>query len=138
MDRLSLFYVTGFSFLYTWEQVFVYKLLSHIILGYIIVSDVAFWVIRLIYLQKFRSRKQMLFQETFPDLYDLIDRKVEDSIKRSFFSSPIYIFFSRKTTKNILWKYFKVLWIWPTSLNFQNLNRINVHLRHMVHNDDRF
>jgi hypothetical protein len=109
MDRLSLFYVTGFSFLYTWEQVFVYKLLSHIILGYIIVSDVAFWVIRLIYIQKFRSRKQMLFQETFPDLYDLIDRKVEDSIKRSFFSSPTYIFFSRKTTKNILWKYFKVL-----------------------------
>ena len=62
MDRLSVIYVACFSFLYRWEDLYYYKLLSIVIIIYFAAIEVLFVILRYTFSYKVRTRKLDLFQ----------------------------------------------------------------------------
>ncbi len=109
MDRLSILYVISFRFLYSWEEEFLFKFISINIIVYMILSDLTYWAVRSHYTSKVRNNKIKLFQEQFQELYHFIDKKLEDSIRRDFFRSPLYKFYSKKDQKKFPWNFIQVI-----------------------------
>jgi hypothetical protein len=97
MDRLSVIYVACFSFLYRWEDLYYYKLLSILIIIYFAAIEVLFIVLRYTFSYKVRTRKFDIFQERYKEHYAIIDKLVEDAIRRNFFRSYSYKIYCRKT-----------------------------------------
>ncbi len=109
MDRLSVIYVACFSFLYRWEDLYYYKLLSIVIIIYFAAIEVLFVILRYTFSYKVRTRKLNLFQEKFKEHYAKIDKLVEDAIRRNFFRSYSYKIYCRDTKNECyILKLFKV------------------------------
>jgi hypothetical protein len=108
LDRLSLLYVALFSFLYKWEDLFYFKLLSVTIILYFLATEIIFLVLRVIFSYKFQARKSVLFQNRFMEYYDIVDKIVEDSIRREFFRSFHYKVYWRNIEKRHRCNFLKV------------------------------
>lgn len=108
LDRLSLLYVALFSFLYKWEDLFYFKLFSVTIILYFLATEIIFLVLRVIFSYKFQARKSVLFQNRFMEYYDIVDKIVEDSIRREFFRSFHYKVYWRNIEKRHRCNFLKV------------------------------
>jgi hypothetical protein len=111
LDKISLLYVSFFSFLYRWEDLYFFKLFSIITIITLVANEIIFFGLRLAFSNFFRSKKSELFQITFKEQFDYIDKITEDSIRRGFFRSYSYKVYtnSMKLDKNLLMKIKKVI-----------------------------
>jgi hypothetical protein len=111
LDKISLLYVAFFSFLYRWEDLYFFKLLSLITIFCLAANEIFFSSLRYTFSIIFHSKKSELFQITFKEQFDYIEKIIEGSIRRSFFRSKSYQLYinSMKEDKNFLRKITKVI-----------------------------